>query len=102
MPGTERGPVGESVENEGSCVFPFRYNGKTYNSCTFDNSDNYYCSHSANYDGLSVLGRGFGDWGDCDLGSYKSPGTVHADADGMVLTSSPSPSIGDPGPWIIF
>ena len=75
MPGTERGPVGESVENEGSCVFPFRYNGKTYNSCTFDNSDNYYCSHSANYDGLSVLGRGFGDWGDCDLGSYKSPST---------------------------
>ena len=94
MPGTERGPVGESVENEGSCVFPFRYNGKTYNSCTVENSDNYYCSHSADYDED-------GDWGDCDLGSYKSPVTVHANADGKVLTSSLPSSIGDPGPWIL-
>lgn len=61
-------PVGQSVDNEGSCVFPFNYEGKIYNSCTMENSDDYWCSHDANYDG---------DWGDCDLGLYHSAVTVH-------------------------
>ena len=51
---------------ERDCVFPFTYQGKTYNKCTKDNSanGNSWCAYEVNHDGVAVNGK----WGDCNPG----------------------------------
>ena len=49
-----------------NCVFPFKYEGKTYNKCTKDNSENgkSWCAFKVNRAGVAVNGK----WADCDEG----------------------------------
>jgi len=46
------------------CVFPFKYRGKTYNSCTNDGTTNGqpWCAYEIQRDGNAVPGK----WEDCD------------------------------------
>ena len=46
------------------CVFPFKYNGKTYNKCTtVDNGNTEWCATEVKTDG------NYKDWGNCDVSS---------------------------------
>merc|ERR1719357_1824510 len=46
------------------CVFPFKFNKKTYNGCTFDDSDGkYWCSTQTDSNGVHIGGQGL--WGHC-------------------------------------
>ena len=53
-------------EKQKKCVFPFKYEGKTYNKCTRDNSENRksWCAFKVNRAGVAVNGK----WADCDKG----------------------------------
>ena len=44
------------------CVFPFRYNGRVYNSCVSAGFDDPWCSTLTNMFGVHVNGN----WGNCD------------------------------------
>ena len=48
------------------CVFPFIYNGKTYEKCTIDDSENSkpWCSYEVDDQGAAVPGK----WADCNPG----------------------------------
>ena len=39
------------VTLDDACVFPFKYKGVTYNSCTKKNHNKYWCSKDAVYKG---------------------------------------------------
>ena len=43
------------------CVFPFKDDGKVFNSCTLDRYSKYWCSTN-NKAGISM-----GEWGTCDM-----------------------------------
>ena len=47
------------------CIFPFKFNGKTYNSCTLDNykENRAWCSTMVDETGKHVSGRK--KWGVC-------------------------------------
>ena len=47
-------------ENPCKCVFPFKYNGVTYNTCTMDGEEALWCATGTNADGEYV-----GDYGWC-------------------------------------
>ena len=44
------------------CAFPFRYNGRVYNSCVSAGFDDPWCSTLTNMFGVQVNGN----WGNCD------------------------------------
>ena len=56
----------KGIEKQRNCVFPFTYEGKTYNKCTKDNSENgkSWCAYKVNRAGVAVDGK----WADCDEG----------------------------------
>ena len=51
-----------------SCIFPFRFNGKIYNGCTFDDSDpgdnRPWCSTKVDLRGFHIGGQD--NWGFCE------------------------------------
>ena len=53
-------------EKQKNCIFPFKYEGKTYNKCTKDNSENgkSWCAFKVNRAGVAVNGK----WADCNEG----------------------------------
>ena len=42
------------------CVFPFKYNGSLYSSCTNDHHDRAWCATALN------VNMSYSSWGDCD------------------------------------
>jgi hypothetical protein len=52
------------------CIFPFRYKGKTYDTCTLKDADNTnneaWCSTKVDRSGKHVTGKG--KWGNCGQG----------------------------------
>jgi len=59
---TRRGPC---TGNGKKCIFPFKYNGNTYNSCTkAGNSGKAWCPHKLDSGGVVIKGK----WADCDPG----------------------------------
>ena len=55
--------------NGKDCVFPFKYEGVTYNECTTQDSDTAWCSNRVNTrSGIAIKG----EWSDCEPGC---PGT---------------------------
>jgi len=54
-------PVDNPAEE---CIFPFKYKGETYNSCTtFDSeNDKPWCAYEVDKDGVVINGK----WGDCE------------------------------------
>jgi len=74
-------------------VFPFKYNGVTYNSCTTDGNvlGVSWCSTEVDDDGNTVSGN----WGDCpDTPSCTSPQTTTT----TTTTTTPPPCITSGGP----
>ena len=53
-----------------SCIFPFKFNGVTYNECALD-SDGYWCSTKVDSSGVHIGGQG--NWGICSQGC---PGVI--------------------------
>jgi len=51
------------------CIFPFRFNGVTYNQCALD-SDGYWCSTKVNSSGEHIGGQG--NWGTCSESCPKT------------------------------
>ena len=47
------------------CIFPFKWSGKTYNSCPVDpdDSNETWCSTKTDSDGNHITGQGL--WGQC-------------------------------------
>jgi len=69
---TQSGRGTKKTETNTACVFPFRYKGKTYNSCTTDNSTfggrnngKYWCSTATDSNDNHINGEGF--YGFCPL-----------------------------------
>ena len=56
----------KGIEKQRNCVFPFTYEGKTYNKCTKENSENgkSWCAFKVNRAGVVVNGK----WADCNEG----------------------------------
>ena len=56
----------KGIEKTKQCIFPFKFNGKTYNKCTKDESENGqpWCAFKVNRRGEVVKGK----WADCDPG----------------------------------
>ena len=56
----------KGIEKQRNCVFPFTYEGKTYNKCTKDNSENgkSWCAYTVYRGGVVVPGK----WADCNPG----------------------------------
>merc|ERR1712018_65208 len=58
------------TNNNVKCVFPFKYNGKTYNKCTSVESDVPWCATQVGRDGTVITGQ----WGDCGQACKKASG----------------------------
>ena len=55
------------------CVFPFKYNGVEYNSCTTEgNGDTLWCATSVTADGT------YNGWGECDTTKCQ-PGDIFSE-----------------------
>ncbi|XP_029452555.1 cation-independent mannose-6-phosphate receptor isoform X2 [Rhinatrema bivittatum] len=62
-------PCPPVTENGQLCVFPFQYNGKTYNECTNDGRNQPWCATTGNYTGDR-------NWGVCGKSSGKRESTI--------------------------
>merc|ERR1712058_136437 len=49
------------------CVFPFKYKGKEYKSCTYADSPTPWCSTMVDSSGTAITNR----WGDCDTSNCQ-------------------------------
>ena len=59
---TEIGKVGPMLGV--ACIFPFIYEGTSYNGCIPDSGSCYWCSTKINDEGVHISGEGF--WGCCN------------------------------------
>ena len=48
------------LKAEAQCIFPFKYNGKTYSKCTMDGSDRFWCATSVDSEDYQWT-----EWGYC-------------------------------------
>ena len=56
------------------CIFPFKFDGQTWNTCTNvdDPSGPYWCSTKVDDQGNHIGGQG--NWGNCDGSKCPMPG----------------------------
>lgn len=74
---TPKAPSGCKVEGGDSCVFPFKYNGKTYHDCTMEDHHSLWCATSVNSD------KSYEEYGNCinNDGKGKCWTTAHGPCD---------------------
>ena len=54
------------TENGQKCIFPFNYEGTTYNTCTSVDNDQPWCAYEVDSDATLVEG----EWENCDNTCY--------------------------------
>ena len=50
------------TENGQKCIFPFNYEGTTYDKCTSDDNDQPWCAYEVDSSGTLIED----EWGNCD------------------------------------